>query len=64
MIIKEDEVSVDLVRVLPLPNPIVFYVEERFGWFGRKDEGKTEIEEKSILQKEKENANPIMYRNL
>lgn len=59
--------SVDLVRILPLPNPIVFYVEERFGSLEREKNkivGKTEIEDKAVLQKEKRNVNSIMYKNL
>lgn len=43
--ICEEETYVDLVKLVPLPNPIAFYIENRFHFLGQNWKGPESIEE-------------------
>jgi hypothetical protein len=40
--ISEEETYIDLVKLVPLPNPLVFYIENRFNFLGE-DEKRCEF---------------------
>jgi hypothetical protein len=48
--ICEEETYVDLIKLVPLPNPLVFYFESRFSFMGKEQNDSRGIQSKKHEQ--------------